>query len=399
MRDRRRWAIEGVLLSELAVQASRGFDLDAFVQALLGVLVRRTGSAGGWVCIDMLDRRWQVVARQGPNVPETCCRNQDEAPPGVPVCRFRLSESEGPPLHRIDLSLRSGDALKGIICLYGRGRWRPRLSAETQAFLQGWLGSVLAGLVEAAALRQLYQGLFEHLPVGVYRSTPEGRIIAANPAAVRMFGYEREEEFCGLHAAQLYVDPEDRRRWLEIIQERGEVLGFVTPMRRQDGQVLWVRDSARAVRDTTGRIVYLEGILEDVTAARQVEAALQESEARYRRLVELSPYGVAVHLDGQIVYVNPAAARIVGATSPEELIGRPVLDFVHSESRAVVVERIRRILETGGSVELIEEKFVREICPSGRPSRRRRGSGDGRPVLGPDGRDGHREGHHGTEAG
>ncbi len=359
MRHRHRRAVEGALLSELAAQVHRGLDLDAFVQAILEVLVRQTGSTGGWVCVNMPDRPWRVVARQGLDIPETCCRNQEAVPLGAPVCRFRMSEGDGPPLHRMDIPLWSGDALIGVVGLHGRGRRGPRLSVETRVFLQGWLGSVLAGVAEATALRQLYRGLFEHLPVGVYRSTPEGRIIAANPAAVRMFGYDRAEEFCALNAVQLYVDPEDRRRWLQMFQERGEVLGFVALMRRKDGQVLWVRDSARAIRDSAGQVVYLEGILEDVTAARQAEEAFQESEARYRRLVELSPDGVAVHLDGRIVYVNPTGARIIGATSPEELIGRPVSDFVHPEYRAVVGERIRRMLETGGAAELIEEKFVR----------------------------------------
>ncbi len=359
MRHERGRAVEGELLSDLAAQVRRGLSLDAVVQAVLAVLVRRTGAVGGWVCVETPDRCWRVVARQGPDVPEACCRHPDGVPAGGPACEFRASGSDGPSWTRMDIPLRSGDTLVGVVCLYGRGRRGPRLSGKTQALLQRWLGSVLAGVAEATALRQLYQGLFERLPVGVYRSTPEGRIIAANPAAVRMFGYEREEEFCALDAVQLYVDPEDRRRWLQTLQERGEVLGFVAPMRRRDGQVVWVRDSARAVRDGTGQVVYLEGILEDVTATRQAEEALRESEARYRRLVELSPDGVGVHLDGRVVYVNPAGAQILGAASPEEVIGRPVLDFVHPEYRALVQERIRHMLETGGSVDLIEEKFVR----------------------------------------
>ncbi|GBC84017.1 Cyclic di-GMP phosphodiesterase PdeB [bacterium HR11] len=360
MRHRRGRAVEGGLLDELAAQVDRGLDLEALAQAVLEVLVRRTGSVGGWVCVNTpTPGRWQVVARQGPVTPGACCRSQEAAWPGGPACAFRAAEGNGPPLQAMEIPLHSGGSLIGVVRLYGRERRQPRLSAETRTFLQGWLGAVLAGVAEVTALRGLYRQLFERLPVGIYRSTPEGRIITANPAAVRMFGYEREEEFCALNATQLYVDPEDRRRWLQMLQEQGEVLDFVAPMRRKDGQVLWVRDSARAIRDAAGQVVYLEGVLEDVTAARQAEEALQESEARYRRLVELSPEGVGVHLDGRLVYVNPAGARILGAASPEEIIGRPVADFVHPDYRALVEERIRRMLTVGGSVELIEEKFVR----------------------------------------
>jgi|GEM_PF-1801179 len=357
MRHRRSRAVEGELLDELAARVHGGLDVDALGQAVLEVLVRRTGSGGGWVCMRSPDSFWQVVARQGPGAPEACrCRVPETA--GSPVCAFRTRVGHGTSRSDVEIPLVSGDSLVGVAVLHGRGRRRPRLPRSVQRLLSGWLGAVLAGAAEVTALRRLYRPLFERLPVGVYRSTPEGRIIAANPALVRMFGYEREEELRALNAAQLYADPEDRRRWLQMMQERGEVLGFIAPMRRKDGQVLWVRDSARLVRDEAGRVVYLEGILEDVTAIRQAEEALQESEARYRRLVELSPEGIGVHLDGRLVYVNPAGARLLGAASPEEIIGRPVLDFVHPDCRDLVEERIRRILETGGSVEWIEEKFV-----------------------------------------
>lgn len=85
----------------------------------------------------------------------------------------------------------------------------------------------------------------------------------------------------------------------------------------------------------------------------------RESEERYRRLVEASPEAIAVHAAGKLVYVNPAAARLVGAATPDELIGRPVLDFVHPDSRALVLQRMRETQEQGRPSELVEEKFLR----------------------------------------
>ena len=87
-------------------------------------------------------------------------------------------------------------------------------------------------------------------------------------------------------------------------------------------------------------------------------AEVRESEERYRRLVEFSPEPIVVHCSGRIVFINPAGVRLLGATAPEELIGRSVLDFVHPDYRAIVVERVRQT-QAGQQVGALEEVFVR----------------------------------------
>jgi PAS domain S-box-containing protein len=89
------------------------------------------------------------------------------------------------------------------------------------------------------------------------------------------------------------------------------------------------------------------------------ERKLRESEERYRQLVELSPDAIAVHSEGKIVYINPAGARLLGAASSEQLIGKPVMDFLHPDYRDMVKERIGRVSEEREEAPLIEEEFVR----------------------------------------
>ncbi len=92
---------------------------------------------------------------------------------------------------------------------------------------------------------------------------------------------------------------------------------------------------------------------------RNSDAALRQSEDRYRKLVESSPEAIAVHSQGVIVYANPAAAQLMAAADVSELLGKPVLDFVHPEDRAVVLERIRRTQQENRLAEPIQERFVR----------------------------------------
>jgi len=92
---------------------------------------------------------------------------------------------------------------------------------------------------------------------------------------------------------------------------------------------------------------------------RCVEKHLRESEERYRRLVELSPEAIVVQSEGKFVYVNPAAQRLWGAASADELIGRPILDVVHSDYRELVKSRVREVEELGSPKALSELQHVR----------------------------------------
>jgi PAS domain S-box-containing protein len=92
---------------------------------------------------------------------------------------------------------------------------------------------------------------------------------------------------------------------------------------------------------------------------KKSETALRESEERYRRLVELSFDAIGVHTGGEIVFLNPTAARLLGATEPEQILGKSVLDLVHPDYRGAVSERIQQVLGDGKPVPPIEEKLVR----------------------------------------
>ena len=101
------------------------------------------------------------------------------------------------------------------------------------------------------------------------------------------------------------------------------------------------------------------GALFNETPLLEMQKALLESEQRYRALVELSPDAVGVHCRGRVVYVNSAGARLLGAASPAEIIGQPILRFIHPDSEDTVKQRLRMLLEAKSDVPLTEEKLVR----------------------------------------
>jgi two-component system cell cycle sensor histidine kinase/response regulator CckA len=104
---------------------------------------------------------------------------------------------------------------------------------------------------------------------------------------------------------------------------------------------------------------YVSSQVAQAIAHTQAQSALRESEERYRRLVESSPDAIVIHVDGKIVFVNDAAVKLGGAQSPDQIIGKPLMDFIHPDYRGLVEERIRRATAEGKGLPLIEEKFIR----------------------------------------
>ncbi len=100
-------------------------------------------------------------------------------------------------------------------------------------------------------------------------------------------------------------------------------------------------------------------IATDISDRKKAENALRESEENYRHLVELSPDAIIVHREGKVVFVNSSSVKLMRAASPADILGKPVLSFVHPDSVPAVTARIQRMLAQGERAEALEEKFVR----------------------------------------
>jgi two-component system cell cycle sensor histidine kinase/response regulator CckA len=160
---------------------------------------------------------------------------------------------------------------------------------------------------------QRYRQLFEDIPVGLYRSTPEGGLIDGNPAMVSMLGFADRESLIATPAASLYVDPRDRLRWSEQMKGEGAVLDFEVQMRRKDGAIIWARDTTHVKRAADGTVLLYEGVLEDITWRVEAEQLLQANERRLTQILEVVPIGILVSDEmGSPVFMNAAAKKTLG---------------------------------------------------------------------------------------
>ncbi|MCJ7565179.1 MAG: PAS domain S-box protein, partial [Candidatus Aminicenantes bacterium] len=190
-----------------------------------------------------------------------------------------------------------------------------------------------------------YRSLFERVPVGLYRTTSEGQVLDVNPALVRLMGYPSREAMLTIHVADGYGDEKERKRWQTLMEREGVVRGAETQWRRFDGTIIWVRESALAIRDNEGRITHYEGVVEDFTEHKQAEETLRESEKKYRNLVEsISDVIYAINSSGVLTYISPVVKNILGY-EPDELIGRKFLEFVHKEDQDLLMRRYSELSE------------------------------------------------------
>ncbi|MBI4553524.1 MAG: response regulator [Candidatus Latescibacteria bacterium] len=131
-----------------------------------------------------------------------------------------------------------------------------------------------------------YQRLFETVPIGLYRTTPDGRVLDANPALVTLLGYPDRESLMAVNVVDLYVNAEDRQRWQTLMERDVVVHGFEAQIHWHDGTIRWVKDTARAVHDAAGRVLSYEGSLEDITEYKQTEEQLRATVAAEHRRME-----------------------------------------------------------------------------------------------------------------
>jgi diguanylate cyclase (GGDEF)-like protein/PAS domain S-box-containing protein len=204
-----------------------------------------------------------------------------------------------------------------------------------------------------------FRDLFDNAPVGYHEIDAMGRYQRVNRTELDMLGYT-EDEVLGRPAWEFIQEKACTERAIKSNMAGEETSQpYERTFRCRDGRLVPMLVEDRELYDASGAPCGIRRAISDLSARKRAEDALRESEERYRQLVELSPDAIAVHSDDELVFVNSAAARLFGAASPQELIGRSLMEFVHPDSQALVRERLRRLQEERSPSPLLEQKLVR----------------------------------------
>lgn len=133
-----------------------------------------------------------------------------------------------------------------------------------------------------------YQALFEDTPIGLYRTTPDGQFMDANPAFLQMLGVPDRDTIMKMNALDFYKDPEDRTRWKDLMEKLGTVNSYEVEAVRLDGASIWLEDNSRAIQDARGKIVYYEGSLQNISERKKAEEEFRRMLMANSVLAELS---------------------------------------------------------------------------------------------------------------
>ncbi|HEX4050633.1 MAG TPA: EAL domain-containing protein [Steroidobacteraceae bacterium] len=213
-------------------------------------------------------------------------------PDDSPIVRQRRAEALEQN-HSYEIEYRIYDADGLLRWLSDRGARLPGRQVDGATRIEGVILDITARKLADLAARESerrYRGLFDNAIEGIFRTTPEGRYLEANPALARIYGFESIDELIRSLdniGRQLYVDPSRREEFMRLVRVRESVTGFESQVYRRDGAIIWISENARAVNDANGNLLYYEGTAEDVTERKLYEVRL-ERQANYDSLTGLA---------------------------------------------------------------------------------------------------------------
>lgn len=169
---------------------------------------------------------------------------------------------------------------------------------------------------------EAYRAIFEGALEGIYRTTIEGTNLAANPALVKMLGYDSEQEVVSAvtdSGHQVWLDPNERLHFLQLLNEHEVVRGYECQYKRKDGTPFWVSLNSRLVRGSDGQVLYTEGFIEDITERKRAQERLKASENKFRMafMTGADAFAIATLREGLILDVNDRFTDVFGHSANE----------------------------------------------------------------------------------
>lgn len=178
--------------------------------------------------------------------------------------------------------------------------------------------------------KDVVRSLTDQLPVGIYRTTPDGKILYANPALARMLEYSTDEIY-KLTASDLYAEDGLRKEEIKLFQSiNSDTSSKEILLKTKSGKLIIVKDTVNIIRNRKGNVKYFDGVLEDITAQKKAEREILQLMAAIKQ----SPVSIVITgLDGKIEYVNPKFTDVTGYTYDEAIGKNPnILKTEHTKS-------------------------------------------------------------------
>lgn len=199
-----------------------------------------------------------------------------------------------------------------------------------------------------------FRSLIQFAPSAFFHFSSDGTIIDINNASAELTGYS-QDELLRMNIRSLFTKETLEKQPLRYdLLNKGETVKIEREVMRKDGTIVPAETISKKMPDGT-----YQSFFNDISKRVEALTSLREREENYRLLTELSPDPIVVHCEGKLIFVNKAAIKMIGAKSQDEMIGKPVLSFLHPDSFKVAKERIEYMLSTGKSPGTTLQKIYR----------------------------------------
>ena len=249
-------------------------------------------------------------------------------------------------------------------------------SARNSKSIEGIVEDITAQRLEFKALQdseRRFRSLFENATEGIFQTSVSGEYINVNPALATIYGYDSPDDMIAAVAdiqRQLYVDPARRSEFIKLMQENGSVTNFVSEVRRHDGDHIWISENARAVYDGTGKLLFYEGTVEDIT----------ESKLNQEKLEYLANHDAVTGLPNRLLMNDRLRQMMLQAQRNQSVVAVALIDLDHfklindtfghnhgDQLLQTVAHRMQACLrETDTVARLGGDEFVLLLCGDGR---------------------------------
>jgi PAS domain S-box-containing protein len=231
---------------------------------------------------------------------------------------------------------------------------------EIPSDIAGARDAVLRAVAEQRQAEEDYRKIFEGSVDGIYVTTPEGKVLNANPSLARMMGYDSPQHLIdGVTdiSHTIYVDPKARDEYLMRMQRDGMVREYEYQVRQRNGNILWLSDSATAVRDESGRVIRHEGTVRDITNQRRAEQALGESRRQLQMVIDTVPAVIAIKdTKFRYLFMNKYMSGIFDV-DPADAVGRTTNEIMARYGASKDTWGDQTALSTGKELGFYEEAY------------------------------------------
>ncbi|MDX2232495.1 MAG: SpoIIE family protein phosphatase [Leptolyngbyaceae cyanobacterium bins.349] len=231
----------------------------------------------------------------------------------------------------------------------------------------------------ADALRQAeanYRGIFENAVEGIFQTSPTGQYLAANPMLAKIYGYASPEELIAALqdiGRQLYVNPADRDKFVQVMHTAGSIQNFEAQVYRKDGSIIWISEAARSIRDAQEKLLRYEGTVVDITQRKQAEAEiaqltqrLQDENLRMGAELAVSRQLQQMLLPSEVELGAVPGLDIAGFMEPAAEVGGDYYDVLQQDGKvSISIGDVTGHGLESGVVMIMAQTAVRTLLANG----------------------------------